>query len=53
MKEIVSNLIKVYDGRDIPVILFTKNGGQWLNQIADAGAHATVSYTHLPLPTKA
>ena len=40
MKEIVSNLIKVYDGRDIPVILFTKNGGQWLNQIADAGAHA-------------
>jgi uroporphyrinogen decarboxylase len=40
MKEIVTNLIKVFEGRDIPVILFTKNGGQWLTQIAEAGAHA-------------
>ena len=40
MKQIVSKLIKQYDNRDVPVILFTKNGGQWLSQIADTGAHA-------------
>ena len=28
------------DGRRVPVILFTKNGGQWLEHIACAGADA-------------
>ena len=40
MKEIVSKLIKQHDNNDVPVILFTKNGSQWLSQIADTGAHA-------------
>ena len=40
MKKIASNLIKEYDGAVIPVILFTKNGGQWLEKIADSAADA-------------
>jgi len=40
MKKIVDNLIRENDGRYIPVILFTKNGGQWLESIADSGADA-------------
>ena len=40
MEKIVSNLIKQHDNKDVPVILFTKNGGQWLSQIANIGAHA-------------
>jgi len=40
MEQIVSGLIREYDGRKVPVILFTKNGGQWLEHIADAGADA-------------
>ena len=39
MKKIVSKLIKQHDNNDIPVILFTKNGGQWLSEIADTGAN--------------
>ncbi|MCH8499328.1 MAG: uroporphyrinogen decarboxylase [Marinobacter sp.] len=40
MKRIVDGLIREYEGRRVPVILFTKNGGQWLEQMADAGADA-------------
>ncbi|ABC32614.1 uroporphyrinogen decarboxylase [Hahella chejuensis KCTC 2396] len=40
MKKIVSKLQREADGRPVPVILFTKNGGQWLEHIADAGADA-------------
>ena len=40
MRKIVSGLIREHDGRKIPVILFTKNGGLWLESIADAGADA-------------
>ena len=40
MEQIVSGLIREHDGRKVPVILFTKNGGQWLEHIADAGADA-------------
>jgi len=39
MQKIVDGLIKEYDGREIPVILYTKGGGQWLKQIAAAGGH--------------
>ena len=39
MKKIVSKLIKQHDNNDIPVILFTKNGGQWLSEIADTGTN--------------
>jgi uroporphyrinogen decarboxylase len=33
-------LIREHDGREVPVILFTKNGGQWLELMADTGATA-------------
>lgn len=37
MQQIIDGLIKEHDGRQIPVILFTKNGGQWIEKIADTG----------------
>ena len=40
MQKIVDGLIREHNGRVIPVILFTKNGGQWLQAIADTGATA-------------
>ena len=40
MRKIVSGLIREHDGRKVPVILFTKGGGLWLETIADAGADA-------------
>lgn len=40
MKRIIDGLIREHDGRPVPVILFTKNGGQWLEQMADTGAAA-------------
>ena len=40
MTQIVNGLIREHDGRRVPVILFTKNGGQWLEQIAASGCDA-------------
>jgi len=40
MQRIVDGLIKENDGRKVPVILFTKNGGQWLELMAATGASA-------------
>jgi uroporphyrinogen decarboxylase len=40
MEQIVAGLIREHDGRRVPVILFTKNGGQWLEDIALAGPDA-------------
>jgi uroporphyrinogen decarboxylase len=40
MRKIVNGLIRERDGRKVPVILFTKGGGMWLESIADAGADA-------------
>lgn len=40
MAEIVSRLDACPDGTDVPVILFTKGGGAWLEAIADSGCHA-------------
>jgi len=37
MAKIVDGLIKQADGRDVPVILFTKGGGLWLEALADKG----------------
>lgn len=37
MAKIVNGLIRQNEGRQIPVILFTKGGGQWLEAIADIG----------------
>ncbi|MEM8492596.1 MAG: uroporphyrinogen decarboxylase [Pseudomonadota bacterium] len=40
MKRIAENLPKEAEGRPVPLIVFTKGGGQWLDTIADCGAHA-------------
>lgn len=40
MQKIVANLIRENEGRKVPIILFTKNGGPWLDQIAASGADA-------------
>jgi uroporphyrinogen decarboxylase len=37
MQQIVDGLTREADGRKVPVILFTKNGGQWLDAMADTG----------------
>ena len=37
MKKIIAGLTREADGRKVPVILFTKNGGLWLDEIADSG----------------
>ena len=39
MKKIVDGLIKEHDGREVPVIMFTKGGGQWLELMAETGVH--------------
>ncbi|MCP5140785.1 MAG: uroporphyrinogen decarboxylase [Gammaproteobacteria bacterium] len=40
MRRIVAGLTREAEGRKVPVILFTKGGGQWLELLADAGADA-------------
>jgi uroporphyrinogen decarboxylase len=40
MQAIVAGLVREREGRRIPVILFTKNGGAWLSDMADVGADA-------------
>lgn len=40
MTKIISGLIREHDGRKVPVIMFTKGGGQWLAPMADSGADA-------------
>jgi len=40
MQEIVSGLTREAEGRKVPVILFTKGGGQWLEAMADSGCDA-------------
>ena len=37
MEKIVNGLVRRSEGRDVPVILFTKGGGQWLELLADTG----------------
>ncbi len=40
MQKIVAGLIREHQGRQVPVILFTKGGGQWLELLANTGATA-------------
>jgi uroporphyrinogen decarboxylase len=40
MQKIVDGLIREHDGRRVPVILFTKGGGLWLESMAASGAEA-------------
>lgn len=37
MQHIVDGLTRQADGRQVPVVLFTKNGGAWLDAMADTG----------------
>lgn len=37
MQKIVDGLMRENEGRQVPVVLFTKNGGQWLDLMADTG----------------
>ena len=39
-KQIRANLLDEYQGKNIPTILFTKGGGQWLESMAEAGYDA-------------
>lgn len=38
MQQIIEGLTREADGRKVPVILFTKGGGQWLEMMAASGA---------------
>ena len=40
MQQIVSGLTRKADGLQVPVVLFTKGGSQWLEDMADTGADA-------------
>ena len=40
MERIIQGLTREHEGRRVPVILFTKNGGQWLETMAESGADA-------------
>jgi len=40
MERIVAGLIRERDGRRVPVILFTKGGGAWLEALAETGCDA-------------
>ena len=40
MQQIVDQLIREKDGEKIPVVLFTKGGGMWLQDIANTGCDA-------------
>ena len=40
MRNIVHGLTRTAQGRRVPVILFTKNGGQWLEAMANTGCDA-------------
>ena len=37
MQQIVDGLTREAEGRKVPVVLFTKNGGAWLSDMADTG----------------
>ena len=40
IKQIIGSLKRNHNGATVPVIVFTKGGGQWLEQLANSGADA-------------
>ncbi len=40
MEKIISGLTRENEGRKVPVIMFTKGGGQWLGRMAQSGCDA-------------
>lgn len=49
MQHIVSGLTRSFDGQRIPVILFTKEGNEWLEEIAATGCDAVGLDWKLPI----
>ena len=39
-RQVIEAITRTNDGRRVPVVLFTKGGGQWLEAMADCGADA-------------
>jgi uroporphyrinogen decarboxylase len=39
-RQVIASLTRMNEGRRVPVILFTKGGGQWLEAMAQSGADA-------------
>ena len=39
-RQVIASLTRTSQGRRVPVVLFTKGGGQWLEAMADCGADA-------------
>lgn len=39
-RKVVQGLVREHDGRTVPVIVFTKGGAQWIEQIAQVGCDA-------------
>src|SRR3546814_4321798 len=39
-KKVIQGLIRHHDGRAVPVIVFTKGGAQWIENLADSGCDA-------------
>ncbi|MDF7675668.1 uroporphyrinogen decarboxylase [Neisseriaceae bacterium ESL0693] len=40
LTEVITALTPASEGRTVPVIVFTKGGGQWLESLVETGAHA-------------
>ena len=40
MRKVIAQLTRENDGRRVPVVMFTKGGGQWLEPMAESGADA-------------
>lgn len=40
LTQVIAALTPVAEGRTVPVIVFTKGGGQWLESLVQTGAHA-------------
>jgi uroporphyrinogen decarboxylase len=40
MTSVVQGLTREHEGRRVPVVLFTKNGGQWLEDMTESGCDA-------------
>ena len=39
-KKVVDQLVRTFDGERVPVIVFTKGGGEWISEIASCGCDA-------------
>lgn len=49
MQKVITRLPREHEGRRIPVIMFTKGGGIWLNDMANAGADVIALDWTMPL----